>query len=216
MALKALILNCTLKPSPAKSNTDALIGHVIEQYQKLDVEAETLRVVDYQVKFGVSSDEGEGDQWPEILSKIKACNILIIASPIWFGVRSSVCQMVIERLDGTYEEGDPKTGQFPLYNKVAGCIVTGNEDGAHDICANTLYNLTHLGCTVPPNVDTYWVGDAGPGPSYVEAGGEQHLYTNKTLRYMVANTTYMARLLADNPIPTNLNELIEDAKIVSR
>lgn len=216
MALKALILNCTLKPSPAKSNTDALIGHVIEQYQKLDVEAETLRVVDYQVKFGVSSDEGSGDQWPEILAKIKACNILIIASPIWFGVRSSVCQMVIERLDGTYEEGDPKTGQFPLYNKVAGCIVTGNEDGAHDICANTLYNLTHLGCTVPPNVDTYWVGDAGPGPSYVEAGGEQHLYTNKTLRYMVANTTYMARLLADNPIPTNLNELIEDAKKVSR
>lgn len=216
MALKALILNCTLKPSPAKSNTDALIGHVIEQYQKLDVEAETLRVVDYQVKFGVSSDEGSGDQWPEILAKIKACNILIIASPIWFGVRSSVCQMVIERLDGTYEEGDAKTGQFPLYNKVAGCIVTGNEDGAHDICANTLYNLTHLGCTVPPNVDTYWVGDAGPGPSYVEAGGEQHLYTNKTLRYMVANTTYMARLLADNPIPTNLNELIEDAKKVSR
>ncbi len=216
MALKALILNCTLKPSPNKSNTDALIQKAVELYEERGVETEVLRVVDYKVRFGISSDEGHGDQWPEILQKIKACNILIMASPIWFGVRSSVCQMVMERLDGTYAEGDESTGQFPLYNKVAGCIVTGNEDGTHNVCANTLYNLTHLGCTVPPNVDTYWVGDAGPGPSYVEAGGEQHLYTNKTTRYMVANTIYMAQLLADNPIPTNLNDLIENAKKVSR
>src|SRR5579871_6250970 len=123
--------------------------------------------------------------------------------------------MVIERLDGTYEEGDPKTGQFPLYNKVAGVIVTGNEDGAHNAAGTTLFNLTHLGCTVPPNADCYWVGDAGPGPSYIEAHGDKHLYTNKTAYYMAYNLHYFAKLLKANPIPTNLNELIKKAKAIS-
>lgn len=210
--MKAVILNCTLKKSPAVSNTDALIKKVVKEYKKLGVTSEVIRVVDYNIPFGVSSYEGKGDEWPEILKKIKTCDILIIATPIWFGVRGSVSQMVIERLDGTYEEGDKKTGQFPLYNKVAGCIVTGNEDGAHDVAANTLFNLTHLGCVVPPNVDTYWVGPAGPGPSYVEADGEHHLYTNKTLRFLVHNTTYMAKVLKKNPIPTNLKKLVEEAQ----
>ncbi len=210
--MKAVILNCTLKKSPKVSNTEALIKKVVKEYKKLDVESDVIRVVDFNIPFGVSSYEGEGDEWPKILVKIKACDIIVIAAPIWFGVRSSVAQLVIERLDGTYAEGNKKTGQFPLYNKVAGCIVTGNEDGAHDVAANTLFNLTHLGCVVPPNVDTYWVGPAGPGPSYIDAGGEKHLYTNKTLRFLVHNTTYMAKLLKKNPIPTNLKKLIEEAQ----
>ena len=90
--------------------------------------------------------------------------------------------------------------------------MTGNEDGAHDVAANTLFNLTHLGCIVPPNVDTYWVGPAGPGPSYIDADGDKHLYTNKTLRFLVHNTTFVAKLIKKNPIPTNLKELIKDAE----
>ena len=151
-----------------------------------------------------------------ILEKIKKTDILIIGTSIWFGVRSSVAQMVMERLDGTYSEGDEKTGQFPLYGKVAGVIVTGNEDGAHDAASNTLFNLSHLGCVVPPNSDSYWVGDAGPGPSYIDAGGNRHLYTNRTVRFLVHNTSFFARLLRENPIPTNLNVLIDEAKQVSR
>ena len=148
--------------------------------------------------------------------KIKECNILVLGMPIWFGVRSSVAQLVIERLDGSYADGYKETGQFPLYNKVGGVIVTGNEDGAHDCASNTLFNLSHLGCTIPPNSDCYWVGDAGPGPSYIEAHGDKHLYTNKTARYMAHNLIYMADLLSRNPIPTNLNKLIEEAKGVSK
>ncbi|MGI8419150.1 MAG: flavodoxin family protein [Candidatus Levyibacteriota bacterium] len=212
MKLNAVFLNCTLKKSPALSNTDALIQKVVKEYKKLDVTSEVIRVVDYNIPFGISSDEGPGDEWPKILKQLKAADIILIASPIWFGVRASVTQLVIERLDGTYEEGDNKTGQFPLYNKVAGCIVTGNEDGAHDVAANTLFNLTHLGCVIPPNVDTYWVGPAGPGPSYIEADGQHHLYTNKTLRFLAHNTAYMAKLLKEHPIPTNLKELIADAQ----
>lgn len=215
MALSALVINCTLKRSPEVSNTQVLIDKVCGLFGDLGVEAESLRVADYNVPPGVSSNEGEGDEWPVLLERIKLADILIIAMPIWFGVRCSLAQRIIERLDGTYDEGDPVTGQFPLYGKVAGVIVTGNEDGAHDCCAVTLYNLTHLGCTIPPNVDCYWVGDAGPGPSYIEADGEHHLYTNKCARYMVHNLTFMANVLAANPIPTNLYQLIEQARVES-
>jgi multimeric flavodoxin WrbA len=216
MNLKAVILNCTLKRSPEISNTRALIDKAVMLFHEKGVETEVIRVIDHNIRFGVSSDEGEGDEWPEILKKIKACDILIIGSPIWFGVRSAVAQMVLERLDGTYDESDPETGQFPLYGKVGGVVITGNEDGAHNVAANTLFNLSHLGCTIPPNVDTYWVGDAGPGPSYIEAGGDKHLYTNKTVRYMVNNLVYFANLLKEHPIPTNLRKLYEEAQKESR
>lgn len=213
--LKAFIINCTLKQSPETSNTDKLIGKVIKEYLTLGVNAETLRIADYDIKPGVSSDEGNGDQWPEVFEKIKGCDILILASPIWVGRTASTTQRVIERLDALFHEEelmDSKTGQFITYNKVGGAIVTGNEDGAHQVTSHILWALQELGLTVPPNVNTYWVGKAGPGPSYIEANGEKHLYTNKTLRYLVHNTTYFAKLLKENPIPTNLKHLTEEAK----
>jgi multimeric flavodoxin WrbA len=207
--LRAIFLNCTLKKSPEVSNTEALCRQVIDWFDRMDVESEVVRIVDYDVKFGVTSDEGDGDEWPNILEKVRAADIIVMASPIWFGVRSSVCQMVIERLDGTYTERN-EAGQYPLYNKVAGVVVTGNEDGAHDVAANTLFNMTHLGCTVPPNVDTYWVGDAGPGPSFIEAGGEKHAYTQRTTRWTAHNLVHMARILKANPIPAEGNTFEEE------
>ena len=213
--MHALFLNCTLKRSPAVSNTEALVDKVAGFMTELGVTTEKIRVVDHAVRFGVSNDEGEGDEWSVILQRIKACDILVIATPIWFGVRGSVSQMVMERLDGTYADGDAVTGQYPLYGKVGGVIVTGNEDGAHDVSATTLYNLTHLGCTIPPNVDCYWVGDAGPGASYIEAGGDRHLYTNRTALYTANNLVWMARVLAENPCPTNLRELDARAAAMS-
>lgn len=215
MTIRTLFLNCTLKRSPETSNTQSLIDKVAALFAERGVECESIRVVDYDVRAGISSDEGDGDQWPYILERVMASDILVIAMPIWFGQRSSIAQRVMERLDGTYAEADPQTGQFPLYGKVAGVIVTGNEDGAHDCCANTLYNLTHLGCMVPPNVDCYWVGDAGPGPSYVEAGGDKHLYTNRTARYMMHNLLWGVNALAATPIDTDLKQLDAEAKLAS-
>ena len=128
--LRALGLNCTLKRSPEESNTEALMRRVTGLLADHGVETEIVRPVDYAIKFGITSDEGDGDEWPNLLKKIKAADILLVGMSIWFGHRSSVCQMVIERLDGTYEERNEQ-GQYPLYNKVAGVVVTGNEDGAH-------------------------------------------------------------------------------------
>lgn len=215
MALKALVLNCTIKKSPETSHTEALIKKVTGLMEPLGVTSEIIRPVDYNIPFSVATNAGPGDDWPSILQKIVDSDILIIGTPIWFGVRSSVTQLVMERLDGSYADGNPETGQFPLYNKVAGVIVTGNEDGAHDAASTTLFNLTHLGCIVPPNADCYWVGDAGPGPSYIDAGGDRHMYTNKTARYLAHNVSYMAHLIKKHPIPTNLKKLIEEAKAVS-
>ena len=194
MSLKAVLLNCTLKKSPEESNTQALMDIVIGHLESLDVSSETVRVVDYNVPFGVASDKGDGDQWPQILDKIMAADILIIGTSIWFGVRNSVCQMVIERLDGTYTT--PTTSASTrCTTRSAGVVVTGNEDGAHAAAETTLFNMTHLGFTIPPNADTYWVGDAGPGPSFIEAGGQDHAYTQKTASWMAHNVVHLARIL---------------------
>jgi multimeric flavodoxin WrbA len=209
MDLNAVLLNCTLKKSPEVSNTQALMDIVSGHLAELGVDCEVIRPVDHRIPFGVVSDMGEGDEWPRILDRILAADILIIGTSIWFGVRNSVCQMVIERLDGTYTETNA-VGQYPLYNKVAGVVVTGNEDGAHAAAETTLFNLSHLGCTIPPNADTYWVGDAGPGPSYIEAGGEDHEYTRRTCTWAAHNLLHMARILKANPIPAEGNTRGDD------
>jgi multimeric flavodoxin WrbA len=202
--LRALLLNCTLKPTPEESNTEALMQIVIGHLHDQGVETELLRPVDYRIPFGVVNDMGDGDEWPQILEKVLAADILILGTSIWFGVRNSVIQMVIERLDGTYTLTND-VGQYPLYNKVAGVVVTGNEDGAHAAAETTLFNLSHMGCTIPPNADTYWVGDAGPGPSFIEAGGMNHPYTLKTAGWMAHNVVHMAWILRANPIPPEGN-----------
>jgi multimeric flavodoxin WrbA len=208
--MKAFIINCTLKPSPEKSNTEALIDKAVEQLEEQGAKTEVIRLVDYEIKPGNSSDEGKGDQWPEILEKVKKTDILIIGTPIWMGHLASTAQRVIERLDAIFhEEGttDEKTGQYFTYNKVAGCLITGNEDGAHSCAAQVLWSMQELGFTIPPNVNAYWVGMAGGDKDYIPGGGQQYLYTNATLRYMIANLTYFAQLLKDNPIPTNWLDL---------
>ena len=205
--LYALFLNCTLKKSEEVSNTEALCRLLIERLEshEPDIETEIVRVVDYNVLPGIGNDEGEGDEWPPILDKVKRCNIFILAMPIWMGVRSSIAQRVIERLNGsTKTVMCEKTGQFPLYGSVCGCVVTGNEDGAHDCIANTFANLLHFGVTVPPNTDLYWVGDAGPGPSYVEAGGELSPYVRRNAELSAQNLLFGAKLLRDNPYPINI------------
>jgi multimeric flavodoxin WrbA len=213
--MRVVFLNCTLKKSPQTSNTEALITKAASLYKEHGAESRIIRIADYNVAFGVTSDEGNGDQWPLILDEIKKSDILIIGSPIWLGDKSAICKMVIERIDASTSEQDEETGQYPLYNKVGGVLVTGNEDGGKRVSADVLFSLNHSGCTIPPNSMAYWVGKAGPGPSYLDADGDKHLFTNKNLRFMVENTVYFAKLLNENKIPTNIHKLTEEAQTES-
>ncbi len=215
MPLKALFLNCTLKKSPETSNTQAFIAHAEKIFHELEVETESIRIVDKNVKFGNSSDEGEDDHWPSIVQKVKESDIMIIATPIWRGDRSAVAKLVAERFDGIWSQAKEENGQYPTYNKVAGVLVDGNEDGAKKAISSILFDLSEHGFTVPVNAFSYYVGKAGPGPSYIEAGGDKHFFTNRTLYTMVYNMVHLAKTLREKPYTTNLKELKKKAKNIS-
>ena len=180
--------------------------------KQLGAETETVRIIDHTIPFSIHThaQNEPKDEWPAIHDKMIASDIIIICSPIWFGTRASVTQLTLERISGMYDERDEETGQYPLYNKVGACIVTGNEDGAHDVIANTLYNLTHMGCAIPPNADSYWVGEAGPGPSFGDEGaGKNNLFVNRTAKYLAYNTVQLAKILQKKPFDLNLNDIDE-------
>lgn len=202
--LKALIINCTLKKSPDTSNTDALINEVVKHLEKEGVEAETIRMADYNVAHAMAIDAGEGDEWPQIYEKILEADILIIGTPIWMGEKSSYATKAIERIYAA-SGATNKKGQYIYYNRVGGAIVTGNEDGAKDSAKSILYALSHMGFIVPPNADTYWVGPAGPGPSFIEAEGNQNDFTMQHAKIMAYNLIHFARHFKMNPIPAEGN-----------
>ena len=210
--LKALFLNCTLKPSPQISHTEGLMKISAEIMKRKNISVEMLRVVDYDVAPGVWPDMKEHgfkkDDWPEIYKKVEAADILVLGSPIWLGEKSSICTKVIERLYATSGVLN-KAGQYAYYGKVGGCLVTGNEDGVKHCAMSTLYAIQHIGYTIPPQADAGWIGEAGPGPSYLDkdSGGLENDFTNRNTTFMTWNLMHMASLLKQNGgIPAHGNQ----------
>jgi multimeric flavodoxin WrbA len=197
--MKATVLNCTLKPAPAISNTEALARVVIDALEGNGVETELVRVIDHDVKPGVSSDEGDGDAWPEIHARILASEILVLATPTWLGHPSSVAQRVLERLDALISEQDDD-GRPVAYNRVAGVVVTGNEDGAHHVVSEIAGALIDIGFTIPGQAWTYWNRGPGPGPSYLDTD-EGHDWSKSTGEAAAANLVAAAKALQVRPIP---------------
>jgi multimeric flavodoxin WrbA len=197
--LAALVLSCTLKPSPAESNTEALTQVVVAALEGKGVSCETIRLVDLDVRPGVTSDEGRGDEWPRVLEQVLAADILVLASPTWLGHPSSVAQRALERLDALISETD-EDGRPVAYNRVAGFVVTGNEDGAHHVIGELAGGLIDIGFTVPGQAWTYWNRGPGPGKSYLEdeAGRE---WSETTGRAAASNLAAAARALRVRPIP---------------
>lgn len=203
--VKAIYLNTSLKKSDQDSNTSALIKESRKWLEKEGIETEEIRVADYNISFGMKPDMGSNDQWPEIFSKVKAANIVVIGTPIWIGEKSSISTLVMERLYASSAETNDD-GQSIYYNKIGAAIVTGNEDGAKDSAKSILYGLQHIGFTIPPNVDAYWVGEAGPGPSYIEVGVDNE-FTQSNTKTLSYNITHFAKLLEEHPIPVEGNTL---------
>jgi multimeric flavodoxin WrbA len=197
-AMRALIINCTLKPSPQPSNTEALAQVVADALGKDGVAVDWVRAVDHHIKPGVESDMGDGDDWPAIHRQLLASEILIIATPTWVGHPSSVAQRVIERMDAMISETDEQ-GRPVAYNRVAGEINTGNEDGAHHVISEICGALGDIGFTIPGQAWTYWHLGPGAGPDYLD---EQrgHDWAAKTGRAMARNLATVARALAAAPM----------------
>src|SRR3954453_14008908 len=159
MALTAGAVNCSLKKSGgADSSTDAMIGLLVSELRKRGVAfTETLRIADFDVKPGVTSDEGEGDDWPDLRRRILAADLLIFGTPIWLGQMSSLAKRVVERMDAFLSETDEK-GRMPSYSKAALVAIVGNEDGAHHVTATLYQALADTGWTIPAAAVSYWVG----------------------------------------------------------
>ncbi|WP_409290813.1 flavodoxin family protein [Peribacillus sp. SCS-37] len=205
MTIKALILNCTLKGSSQPSNTGALLDEVIKVFNEYGAVTEVLTMADYHIGFGITYEAvDERDEWPVIFEKVKQADIVVIGSPVWLGEQSSLATLTVERLYGGSSLTNEK-GQYLYYNKVGGAVVTGNEDGAKNVASYLIYGLSHIGFTIPPNADTYWVGEAGPGPSYIEAKGNQNEFTMQHAKILGHNLIHFARLLKEHPIPAEGN-----------
>lgn len=198
--LKALFVNCTLKYSPEMSHTDGLMKVSQEIMRANDVSVDSFRFIDHDVALGVYPDMKEHgaskDEWPELFQRVLEADILVIGSPIWLGAKSSVASHFIERLYSNSGQLNDK-GQSIFYGKAGGTIITGNEDGIKHVAMNLLYSLQHLGYSIPPQADAGWIGEAGPGPSYLDEGssGPQNDFTQRNTTFMTYNLLHMAALL---------------------
>jgi multimeric flavodoxin WrbA len=210
--LKAFFINCTLKRSPEVSNTQGLMDISIEIMRRNGVAAECIRAIDHEIATGVWPDMTEhgwdADEWPAIFERVLAADIFVLGMPIWLGEKSSVATQVIERLYGNSSQLNEK-GQYAYYGRVGGCLITGNEDGAKHCAMNILYSLQHLGYVIPPQADSAWLGEAGPGPSYLDpgSGGPDNDFTNRNTTFLTWNLLHMARMLKDaGGIPAHGNQ----------
>ncbi|MFG2848585.1 flavodoxin family protein [Kitasatospora sp. NPDC048296] len=210
--LRALFVNCTLKPSPERSHTQGLIDVSSAIMRAQGVTVDQFRAVDHDIAPGVYPDMTEHgaatDAWPALYERVMAADILVLAGPIWLGDNSSVLKRVVERLyacSGLLNE----KGQYAYYGRTGGCLITGNEDGVKHCAMNVLYSLQHLGYTIPPQADAGWIGPAGPGPSYLDpgSGGPENDFTNRNTTFMTWNLLHLARLLKDaGGIPAHGNQ----------
>jgi len=197
--VRALALNCTLKPSPAASSTELLADQVLAEMAERGVETEQLRVVDFDVRPGVEADMGEGDQWPQIRAKILDADILVVATPTWMGHLSSVAARVLERLDAELSETD-EAGNPVVQGKVAVAVVVGNEDGAHKITADLYQALNDVGFSIPSQGGTYWNGEAMHTVDYQDLDETPEEVGSATAG-AARNAVHLATLLKANPYP---------------
>jgi multimeric flavodoxin WrbA len=198
--LRATLLNCTLKPSPAESSTDVLLAELADALRKEGVTVgEPVRVVDLDVKAGVTSDEGDGDEWPDVRRQVLDAQILVVGTPVWMGQPSSVAKRVLERLDAFLGEEDDE-GRMVSYDRVAVAAVVGNEDGAHHVAAELYQALNDVGFTIPAGGVTYWVGEAMGSTDYKDLDPKPEKVTSTTAT-VARNAAHLAGLLAERGYP---------------
>jgi multimeric flavodoxin WrbA len=199
MSLKVLAFNCTLKASPAPSSTDKLLTQFLTALREYDAVGEIVRMADFNIKPGVTSDEGPGDDWPALRKRVLECDILVIGSPVWLGQPSSIAKRVLERMDAFLGERDDMQ-RMPSYSKVGLTVVVGNEDGAHHVSAEVNQALGEVGFTIPSGGATYWVGEAMGSTDYKDLKTTPKAVAQWT-PVLASNTAHLAKLLKASGYP---------------
>ncbi|MGE0178686.1 MAG: flavodoxin family protein [Sphingomonas sp.] len=202
MTLTAIALNATLKVGDGKekSSTDRMIRLIADALKKKGVAFDgTIRIADHRIKPGVSSDEGGGDEWPVLRTRILAADILIFGTPIWMGQMSSLAKLACERMDAFLGETD-KAGRTPAYGKVALMAIVGNEDGAHNVTAQMGQALIDVGWTLPPSPACYWVGEAMGSVDFKDLK-RVPAKVSETVKMAAASVAHLAGLLKKAPYP---------------
>ncbi|MFF3275505.1 flavodoxin family protein [Streptomyces chrestomyceticus] len=197
--IRALAFVCTLNPSPTASSSQLLADQVLAELGDLGVQCESVRVADHDIRPGVATDMGDGDAWPGLREKLLAADIVLLATPIWLGHPSSLCQRVLERMNADITETDEQGRQL-MYGKVGAVAVVGNEDGAHKVSADLFQGLNDLGVSLAPNAVTYWVGEAQHGTDYQDLD-ERPKNVAATTRTLAVNAVHLVRLLRQYSYP---------------
>lgn len=176
-----------------------MASQLLKQLAKHGVDGESVRVVDLDIKPGVLTDMGDGDDWPRIRGKVLTADILIISTPTWMGHASSVTHRVLERLDAELSETD-SDGRPTMFGKVAVMTIVGNEDGAHAITAEVAQALNDVGLTIPAQGAAYWNGEAMGKVDYqdLDATPDKVL---ETLATVATNAVHLASLLREKNYP---------------
>ncbi len=201
MPVTAIAINCSLKKSSGEdSSTDAMIEVLREHFSAADVEiSETIRIADHNVLPGVTSDEGDGDDWPALREKILSHDILIFGGPIWMGQIGSIAKRVLERMDAFLSETDDQ-GRMPSFSKIAVAAIVGNEDGAHWASAQLFQSLNDTGWTIPATAACYWVGEAMGSTDFKDLDKTPDKVT-ETAKLVASNAAHLAKLLKADAYP---------------
>ncbi len=198
--LKVLVLNGSLKHRRELSNTEVLSKIVIDNMKKhCRIKSDIIRLSDRNIPVGLKYKEGKGDYWPKIVDKMINSDIILFATPIWWGQRSSLLQRILERMDA-FDEGIVPQGRNALLNKVAGIVITGSEDGAQQITGSVMEVLTFMNFTLPPQCAIYWVGEIGKNHEKDIIKINRSKAVNMMAKNMSRNLVYYAQLLKKDPL----------------
>ncbi len=213
--LRVLALNGSLKHEPEASNTEEVAREVISHMgTACSIDAEIVRLSDVNLPVGLGFRESPDDDWPALVERIKASDVVLFATPIWWGGRSSLMQRLIERLDALDEEYIA-TGRSALYNKVAGVCITGSEDGALSTLGTIMMVLTFMGFTLPPECACYWVGEVGFPPSEDAEKRRKNPAVPHMAMNMARNLVYYAQLLRDHPLLPDMTRMRASTDVVA-
>ena len=162
--MKCVIASCSLKIKSSESNTQILVDHVVDLLESQGVESEIFYIAEnhknYDPGVDVNDNNGDPDYMTQLMNAVLAADMFIIATPIWWGMHSSLAQAVVERLT-YFDDWAIENDLNALYGKSFGVIITGSNDGVQQIMGN-LYNFANnLGFTIPPDSYVSYLGDGG-------------------------------------------------------